>query len=261
MKNRFARAIARKPGKNLAQGLTTVRGETPNYAQIIQQHAAYVETLRFSGLDVRVLEPLADHPDAYFVEDTAVVTPEVAVITNPGAVPRRGEEKSIAVILSQYLPIRKIQTPGNLDGGDVLIAENNVFIGASARSNQPGAEQLSCILSEHGYSCAIVPVIEGLHLKSSVNYIGENALLMTQAYANFPEFERYDRIIVDDEEAYACNALYINEHLIIPKGFPKTKKKLKHLNYEIIELDMSEVRKMDGGLTCLSIRFHSQRHK
>ena len=135
------------------------------------------------------------------------------------------------------------------------MAERNFFIGISGRSNQPGAEQLTGILAEHGYSCAIVPVTTGLHLKSGVNYIGENTLLMTKAFANFPEFEGYDRVIVDNEEAYACNALYINNRLIVPKGFPKIIKKLRRLEYEIIELDMSEVRKMDGGLTCLSIRF------
>lgn len=248
-------AITRKPGENFVHGLTTSNLGRPNYELIVKQHQAYIETLRSLGLEVFVLDALPDYPDAYFVEDPAVVTPEVAVITNLGAESRKGEEAAIEPVLARYRPTVRIQTPGTIEGGDVLMVGSHFFIGLSDRTNQAGAEQLGRILEEYGHTWTVVPVGAGLHLKSSVNYVGKNTLLVTEEFAGLDQFKGYDRIILDRAEAYAANTLLINECLLTPKGFPDTRHKLEGLGLEIIELDVSEVRKMDGGLTCMSLRF------
>ena len=145
--------------------------------------------------------------------------------------------------------------PGTVDGGDVLAADNHYFIGISERTNSTGANQLGEILRHHGYSWSTIVVGAGLHLKSDVNYLGNNVLLCTSRFADHAEFAGYEKIVVQDEEAYAANTLLINEHLLTPAGFPETFKKLDDAGYDVIELDVSEVRKMDGGLTCMSLRF------
>ena len=202
-----------------------------------------------------LLDALPDHPDAYFVEDTAVVATDVAVITNPGADARKGEEETIAPVLAQYRKTEKIRPPATVDGGDILQVDKHFFIGVSERTNHEGAGQLSHILKRYGYTCTIVAVGEGLHFKSSVNYVGQNTLLITEDFSENAQFEGYDTIVVDSIESYAANTLFINDHLLVPRGYPDTRKKLEMLDFKIIELDTSEVRKMDGGLTCMSLRF------
>jgi dimethylargininase len=251
----FTHAITRKPGKNFAQGITTTDPGTPSYKLILKQHGAYIQTLKSLGLEVIVLDPEPDYPDAYFVEDTAVVTPDVAVITNPGAKDRQGEENTIEPILSKHRKTIRIQPPGTLDGGDVLMVDTHFFIGISKRSNREGAEQLGRILEKYGNSWSSIPVDTGLHLKSFVNFVGNNTLIVTKDFADLNEFMKFDKIIINKEEGPAANTLLINDCLIIPKGFSDTRKKLATLGLNIIELDVSEARKMDGGLTCMSIRF------
>lgn len=251
----FTRAITRKPGYNFGHGITTSNFETPSYELILKQHQAYVKTLRALGLDLIVLEALPDYPDAYFVEDVAVVTPDVAVITNPGAEDRKGEEDTIEPALAKYRKTVRIHSPGTVDGGDVLMVGSHFFIGISDRTNKEGAEQLGLIIEKYGNTWTTVHVEAGLHLKSSINYIGKNTLLITERFADHNEFKGYDKIILDKTEKYAANTLLINDSLIIPEGFLNTMKKLEVTGLDIIELDVSEVRKMDGGLTCMSLRF------
>jgi dimethylargininase len=252
----FTHAIARKPGPNFSRGITTaVNTSPPDYETLIRQHETYIATLKSVGLSVILLDALPDHPDAYFVEDTAVVTADVAVITNPGADARKGEEVTIESVLARYRKTERIRAPGTVDGGDILQVGKHFFIGVSERTNQEGADQLSRILTHNGYTCAIVPVGEGLHFKSSVNYVGKNTLLITEDYVSHEQLEGYDTIVVNRDESYAANTLFINDHLLVPGGYPDTLKKLEALGLDIIELDTSEVRKMDGGLTCMSIRF------
>ena len=252
----FTQAIARKPAKNFAQGLTTtVSAKPPRYELLLQQHETYLEALKFCGLEVTLLDPLPEYPDAYFVEDTAVVTPDVAVITNPGAATRKGEEESMVPVLAGFRQIERILAPGNVDGGDVLQVGNHFIIGLSERTNREGAAQLGRILENFGHTWATVEVGAGLHFKSSVNYVGQNTLLVTPAFAEHAELRGYDKIILDNVEAYAANTLLVNEHLLTPAGYPTARQKLEVLGYKIIELQTSEVRKMDGGLTCMSIRF------
>jgi dimethylargininase len=248
-------AITRLPGENFGEGLTTANLGIPDYTLILQQHHAYRQVLLSLGLDVLVLPPEPAYPDAYFIEDPAIITPKIAVITRPGAPSRQGEEVKLEPILRYYRPVARITPPGTLDGGDVLMVREHFFIGLSERTNEEGANQLSSILSNAGYTCITVPIAAGLHLKSSVNIIGENTLLITEGLARQAAFAGYNKVILDEEETYAANSLWVNQALLMPKGFPKTHQKLSDLGMPIIELDVSEVQKMDGGLTCMSLRF------
>lgn len=251
----FKFAITRTPCENFAQGITTSNLGAPDYNLMISQHKAYVETLSSLGLEVEVLEAENGFPDAHFVEDTAVVTPDVAVITNPGADSRKGEVATIEPVLSKYRPIEKIEAPGTVDGGDILMVGNHFFIGLSERTNHEGAAQLGRILEKYGHTWTTVPVAAGLHFKSSVNYVGKNSLLVTRDFASRKELAGYELIVLERGEEYAGNTLLINNTLIMPAGYPDTKSKLEPLGMKIIELETSETKKMDGGLTCLSLRF------
>jgi len=252
---KFTQAITRIPCRNFANGITTSTLGEPKYETMLEQHENYVSTLLLLGLTVEVLESLPDFPDSHFVEDVAVVTPDVAIITNPGAETRTGETAFIVSELAPYRDIKYIQPPGTLDGGDILMIGRHFFIGISDRTNQEGANQIVHILEQLGNSFTLVPVGRGLHLKSSVNYVGKNTLVISREFALRPEFKNFEMIIVDAKEEYVCNTLWINDTLLIPKGYHNTKHKLTSLGQKIIELDVSEAKKMDGGLTCLSLRF------
>jgi dimethylargininase len=248
-------AITRLPGENFADGLTTANLGHPSYPLILQQHQAYRRALGNLGLDVTVLPAEPGYPDAYFVEDPAIVSPRLAVITRPGAPSRRGEGITLESVLKQFQPIAHIHAPGTVDGGDILMVEDHFFIGLSGRTNYAGAAQLTGLLSGEGYTTETIPVGAGLHLKSGVNYLGRHTLLVTKSLSIHPAFAGYKKIFLDKDEEYAANTLWINDTLLMPKGFPKTRASLARLGMEIIELDVSEVRKMDGGLTCMSLRF------
>ena len=255
----YTQAIMRQVGDNFAQGITTVNLDAdlnwPNYELAVRQHQAYADLLLALGLEVKMLDRLSDYPDAHFVEDAAIVTPEIGVITRPGAEARLGEEQHMIHVLTEYRTLASIEAPGTLDGGDILLFDKTCFIGLSERTNEEGATQLSQILTPYGYRCTTIPVGAGLHLKSSINYIGHGSLLVTEDFSNLSILADFKKIVVDKDEEYAANTLWVNDHLITPKGFPKTKAKLETTSLKVIELDVSEMQKMDGGLTCLSLRF------
>ena len=251
----FTYAITRRPGPDMGQGITTSDLGAPDFALMCAQHEAYVETLERLDLAVIVLGPLLGYPDAYFVEDAAIVTPEVAVITRPGALARRGEEDAMASVVSRCKPAERIVAPGTLEGGDVLLAGQQVFVGLSKRSNAEGVRQLGAILAPYGYQVQGVPVPAGLHLKSGVSYVAERTLLVAPEWADCPAWDGWRRLVVPTVEAYAANSLLINEHLLTPAGYPATHRLLAGLGYPVIALDTSEARKMDGGLSCMSLRF------
>ena len=251
----ISHAIARRPGKDMALGITTANLGDPDIFKAMEQFDAYVKTLEGAGVSVTVLDPLEGFPDAQFVEDTAVIVPELAVVTRPGAPARQGEVASMESALQAFRATVRIEPPGTLDGGDVLIAGKQVFIGLSERTDQAGASQLGEYLADFGYTWVGIPVAAGLHFKSSVNMIGHDTLLTTKTFADHPALDHFRCIVVADEEQYAANALLINDHLILPSGYPDTRKKVAGMGKPIIEVDTSEFRKMDGGLTCLSLRF------
>ena len=250
----FTRAIVRTPGTNFADGITTADLGRPIYELMLEQHRAYIDCLETIGLEVVTLPATAAYPDAHFVEDTAVITPEVAVITHPGAPARRGEEQTIEPVLARYRSIARISPPATVDGGDVLTVGRQAFIGLSERTNSEGAQQLGDILAAHGWTWTAVPVAAGLHLKSSVNAVSDTTLLLTAEFSYRNEFKAYDRIVLPEGDEYAANTLWINDTLIIPSGFAATRNLLEGIQANIVQLDVSEIRKMDGGLTCLSIR-------
>lgn len=251
----FKHAITRRPSEEMVNGITTAGLGTPDYALALEQHDAYCQALTSLGLDVTVLEPEPGFPDCCFVEDTAVVCEHVAVIAPLGAPPRQGEQETIAPVLAKYKPTIRVESPAHFEGGDVLQVEKTFYIGLTERSNQAGAEALGAAVAEHGYSWHAMECGPSLHFKTDVNYIGNNTLLISPFFENAPELAGYTRIVVDDDEAYARNCLHINGTNIVPAGFPKTLAKVEALGLPVIVLDMSEFRKLDGGLTCLSLRF------
>ena len=249
----YTKAIVRSPGRNFAEGISTSNLGKPDFGKALEQHSAYCDALKGCGLELIVLKADERYPDGCFVEDTAIVTDEVAVITRPGAPSRRGEETEISMILSEFRKIETINHPGNLDGGDVLRVEDHFFTGISGRTNMNGARQLSEILSKYGYTASETEVGEGLHLKSGIAYLGKGNFISAEGFSKIAGSSGI--IILDQEESYSANCLPVNDFLLIPRGFPKSKKKIAELGYNIIELDMSEFRRMDGGLTCLSLLF------
>jgi dimethylargininase len=247
----YTRAIVRKPGKNFADGLTTSTIGKPDYRKALGQHEAYCNALMMCGLELTVLEADERYPDGCFVEDTAIVTRETAIITRPGALSRRGEEEEIARVLSQYRKVERIIAPGTLEGGDVMHREDHYFIGISERTDREGARQLSAILAAHGYTSSEMEVGAGLHLKSDIAYLGNGRFVCTPALASVAP--PGDCIVLDEDEYYSANCLLVNGVLLRPEGFPKSSGKISDMGYNVVELDMSEFRKMDGGLTCLSL--------
>lgn len=250
----FRYAITRKPGENFSKGLTTNLGR-PDYKLALEQHAHYCQVLRDCGLQINILENDPQYPDCPFVEDIALITEQCAVITNPGDPSRRGEAKSIRDILVNFRALEFIQEPGTVEGGDILRIDNHFYIGISKRTNKKGALQLSAILSNYGYTSSTIPVTSVLHLKTSVTYIGNNTIVATDEFIKKDEFRNLRKIRVDDSESYSANCLMVNGYLLMPQGFPKTKDKVQRLGFVIKELEMSEFRKMDGGITCLSLLY------
>ncbi len=252
----FSYALTRQPSPDFAKGITTsAHLGLPDYDRLLVQHNAYEETLQRLGLQIIHMDALPGFPDAYFVEDVAVITPEVAIITRPGALARQGEQSSVAEKLAPYRSLTFIQAPGTVEGGDIFFIDKHFFIGVSERTNAAGAAQLAKAVAKHGYHATLVPVRAGLHLKSSVNPIGADLLLVTAEFAGHEAFSGFQKIILPKQEEYAANTLWVNAHLITPSSFPKTRQILSQMDMEVIELEMSEVQKMDGGLSCMSLRF------
>ncbi len=251
----FKHAIVRRPGRDFAEGITTSGLGAPDHDTALRQHAAYVRTLKDLGLEVVALDPLDGFPDACFVEDAAVVLDDVAVVTRPGAESRRAEADAMAPVLAGCRELVRIEPPGTLDGGDVMLAGRRAFIGLSGRTNEPGASQLGAVLERAGFEWTAVPVARGLHLKSSVNFLEQDTLLLTAAFAEAEAFAMNRRIVAAPGEEYAANTLWINGTFLTPAGFPRVRESLEALGAPVVELDVSEYRKMDGGLSCLSLRF------
>jgi dimethylargininase len=159
-------------------------------------------------------------------------------------------------VLSEYYDsIEQILLPGTLEGGDIMMAGSHFYIGISSRTNPEGADQLIRILNKHNYTGSKVPLRKMLHLKSGISYLENNNLLVSGEFIKATEFDKFNKIIVDDDESYSANSLWINGKVLVPDGFPKTREKIEKAGYETIVLDVSEFRKVDGGLSCLSLRF------
>ncbi|WP_066319786.1 dimethylarginine dimethylaminohydrolase family protein [Bacillus sp. FJAT-29814] len=252
----FKHTIVKTPGKTYINGLTTSNLGAPKLEKALEQHKAYIEALKICGTEVTVLESNDEFPDSTFVEDTAVLTPGFAVISNPGAASRNGEVRDLEpAINSFYEKIYYIKAPGTLDGGDILQIEDHFYIGISARTNQEGAQQLKEILESENYKATIVPLKKFFHLKTGIAYLGDQTIVVAGEFIDHPDFHSYKKIIVPPDEEYAANCIRVNDYVIIPAGYPQTKQRIEEAGYQTLELDTSEFRKLDGGLSCLSLRF------
>ncbi|MEX3968438.1 dimethylarginine dimethylaminohydrolase family protein [Paraburkholderia sp. EG286B] len=251
---KFTQAIVRRPAASCGNGLTNAQLGQADYAKTLQQFEAYCAKLSELGLEITELPSLDAFPDAHFVEDVAVITPEFAVVTCPGAPARSGETDSIEVPLAACREIKPMRD-GHLDGGDVMLIDKRFFVGLSARTDVAGVRAFKDIVSRFGYDVEAMPIGASLHLKSSVNYLGDETLLVCDVLANESVFKKFRRIAVDMADEYACNTLEVNGELITPAGYPRVQERLEALGMPLHVLDAGEFRKMDGGLTCLSLRF------
>ncbi|HEY0727781.1 MAG TPA: arginine deiminase family protein [Pyrinomonadaceae bacterium] len=255
----FTKAIVRPPCANFASGLTSVDLGAPVFELALRQHEAYCRALKDCGLSLKRLAPDEQHPDSTFVEDTAVLTVRGAVIARLGAASRLAETEEIERVLSpDFERLRVIREPGTVDGGDVCEAADHFFIGLSRRTNEAGASQLAGFLEELGYTSTLIDIrnlSNILHLKSGLAYLGGNRVLVIDELKNLNSLAGYELINIRPEEAYAANCVWVNDRVLIASGFPALQRQLEQLNYETVALDMSEFQKMDGGLSCLSLRF------
>ena len=254
----FRHAIVRTPGPNFAGGLTTVDLGVPVFARALEQHTRYCAALTACGLELTTLD--ADHrfPDSTFVEDIAVLARGTAILTRPGAASRAGEVDAIRSALAPLFAgaMQQIEAPGTLDGGDICEADDHFFIGISQRTNEEGARQLAAHLAALGFTSSTLDVrgmSSILHLKSGISYVGGNTMVVMAELAS--RFSNYNRIDVCAEESYAANCVGVNDRVLIAAGFPRVRAALRDRGFDPLELDMTEFQKMDGGLSCLSLRF------
>lgn len=256
---KFTHAIVRPPGRNFAGGLTTSTLGAPDLDRTLAQHADYCQALERCGLSLTRLPPDEQHPDSTFVEDTAILTRRGAILTRPGAASREGEVTAIRPALAEFFTeFREIVAPGTVDGGDICEAGEHFFIGVSARTNEAGARQLAGFLHAMGFTSSEVDIRKIstiLHLKSGLTWLGGRRLAGIGPLAEHPAFQGFDLISVAPEEEYAANCIRVNDFVLMPSGFPRLQSALEKSGDRVIPLAMSEFQKMDGGLSCLSLRF------
>lgn len=252
----FTRAIVRKPCRNMIKGLTSSDLGKPDYDLALIQHAAYVEALQDCGLDVIMMEADERYPDSTFVEDTALLTKRCAIITRPGAPSRQGETAAIREVLDGYFDnLEMVQEPGTVEGGDIMMAGSHFYIGLSERTNPQGARQLIGFLEKYGLTGSTLAVEAGLHLKTGLSYLENNTIVCATSFLQAEDFREYRILEIDQDESYAANCVWVNGHVLVAKGYPRTLKMISDAGYPVIELDVSEFQKLDGGLSCLSLRF------
>lgn len=240
----------------MLHGLSTAMLGPPSYPKALVQHADYVDALRECGLQVTILPADENFPDSTFVEDAALITPHCAILTRPGAPSRRGEIRSLLETLHQFHEkVERIEAPGTIEAGDIMVVGDHYYIGLSARTNQAGADQMISLLEKYGMRGSVVSFKEVLHLKTGLSYLENNHLLICGEFLGRSEFRQFKQLKVDPDETYAANSVWINDIVITPLGFSKTRSLIKAAGYKVREVDVSEFRKLDGGLSCLSLRF------
>ena len=256
---KFSHVIVRRPCRAMVDGITSAPElGKPDYELALKEHDDYIAALKQCDVDVTVLEADERYPDSCFVEDPALITRKCAIITNPGAASRNGEKNEIISAVKKFFSddqIEYIQSPGTLEGGDVMMVGDHFYVGRSARTNEEGIRQLTEILAKYGMTCSEVPLYKVLHLKTGVNYLEDNNMLVSGEFVEKPEFEKYNKVVIPEEEAYAANCIWVNDTVIVPAGYPTVLKAVQDLGYKTLLVDTSEYRKLDGGLSCLSLRF------
>ena len=252
----FKNIIVRPPCRQMVNGISNANLGKPVYEIALKQHREYIRTMEKCGVQVHSLPADESYPDSTFIEDTAVLTEKMAIITNPGADSRKGEELAVANKLGEfYNRVHRIQAPGSCEGGDVMRVADHFYIGLSERTNAEGTEQFIAILEQYGYTGSSVEMSEMLHLKTGLSYLENKNLLITGEFLSNPVFNQFNRLIVPSEESYAANSIWVNDTVIVPAGFPKTQKMISEAGYMVLTVELSEFQKLDGGLSCLSLRF------
>lgn len=247
-------ALTREVSRSISDcELTHVEREPIDLARAVAQHVRYEAMLVKLGCTVQRLPPLNDLPDAVFVEDTAVVLPEVAVITRPGAPSRRPEVTSVAHALGEYRDLAFIEDGGTLDGGDVLVIGSTIFVGSSSRTNAEGIDRLSQIVERHGYTVRPVTLSGCLHLKSAVTRVGEDVVLLNPEWVDPATFEHMQCIDVHPDEPFAANALLVGRSVIYPTGFDETCGRLTNAGIDVHTIETGEIQKAEGGVTCCAL--------
>ena len=253
----FSHAISRRPSRSIIDGLRAVDTGTPDLSVFEQHHADYVSALIDTGAEVIVLDPLKAFPDAVFVEDAALCLQEGAVIMRPGAPSRLGEADEMAPHLEAlYGEVLRIEGPGFIEGGDILTTEREILVGLSARTDQPGVEEFSRLVDRWGYAVRIVETPPGvLHFKTDCSLLDEDTILSTRRLDASGCFDGYQVIHTADGEEACANSIRFNDLVLMPAGFPRTRDTLVKAGYSIREIGNSEAAKLDGGMSCLSLRF------
>jgi len=247
-------AIVRDVGEGLARCELSFVARTPiDLTLARRQHAGYCAALRALGCELHELAALDDFPDSVFVEDTALVFDELAVLTRPGAASRRGEVESVGAALASYRPLARIGGEGSIDGGDVLRIGREVYVGRSARSNDEGIGQLQRLLQPHGYRVHALATRDCLHLKSAVTRVDEDSVLVQPRWLDPAPFAHLRRIEVDESEEHAANALLAGSGLVYPDCFPRTRERLERAGIAVTTVDVSELQKAEGAVTCCSV--------
>ena len=247
-------ALTRPISASFAQCELTYLDRAPiDLERARRQHAAYEGVLASLGWRIVRLPVLDEQPDAVFVEDAAIALEELAIVAPMGAASRAGESQTVAEGLARYLPVRQLTEPATLDGGDVLRSGRRVFVGRSRRTNAAAVEQLRGILVDYDYEVIPVHVTGALHLKSACTTVGENALLANTEWVDLTPFSGMEILPVSAAEAWGASVLYDDGHVVMPTGFSGTCRMLEERGLQVHELDLSEIRKAEGGPTCLSI--------
>lgn len=245
-------AITRAVSPKLAECEISFQERLPiEVALAMQQHAAYQEALGELGARVIALPALADQPDCVFVEDPALVLDEVAIITRMGAESRRGESESLALAVSQYRELLRIEAPGTLEGGDVMRVGKTLYVGLSRRTNIAGLQQLAQLVAPFGYWVTPVEVRGCLHLKSACCHLGDGVVLANPAWLDLDAFCGVQ--FIDVEEPHAANVLRVGETLLMPSSYPRTRALLGSRGFSVRTVDTSELIKADAGVTCMSL--------
>src|SRR5581483_4114716 len=251
-------ALTREVSPAIARCELTHLTRTPiDVAVARRQHAEYERCLSALGCVVTSIDAGDEMPDSVFIEDTAVVLEEMALVTRPGAVSRRAEVSAVAEMLRMYRRVTSIEPPGTMDGGDVLVVNRRVFVGLSTRTNAAGAEQLSRIAMPFGYAVETITVRECLHLKSAVTAIGDDAVLLDPRWVDAERFAAFEVVEIDPAEPGAANALRVGETLVFPPAFPRTRARLEGRGYTVCGVDVSELAKAEGAVTCCSLVFRA----
>jgi dimethylargininase len=249
-------AVTRPVSPSLAQcELTHLAREPVDVARARIQHAAYEHLLSSLGATLLRVSAAPEFPDAVFIEDTAVVLDEIAVLARPGAPSRQGESAAVALVLAKFRPVLCMKPPATLDGGDVLRLGRTLHVGRSTRTNQQGIEQLQSLVARFDYRVLPVEFTGCLHLKSAVTVVADGLLLVNPVWISAGAFPAYEVVPIDDSESYAANALRIADAVIYPSQFPRTRDRLVQRGLRVASIDVSELAKAEGAVTCCSLIF------